>query len=393
MPARRWSLGALLLALVPFVGTLPSRARAQATAAPAALAGLATGPTLAPLTDATFARLVRELSEPGGFFDTDNLISNERSVLHALDDLDAVDAHGGAFLGVGPDQGFSYIAHTRSTLAVMLDVRRDNLRQHLFFKALFGIARNRAEYLALWLGHDVPADVERWAGADTERLLAWLDAAPATAASRDAAAARVRAALEALPVALDSTDRAVIARIHATFLRDGLALRFTTFGRPPRPFYPTLRDLVLETDRRGRRRSYLADEASFQYVKELQRRHRIIPVVGDLAGPHAMRAVARELATRDIVVRVLYVSNAEDYVLRDGGFGRYVDNVRALPHDARSVIVRSWFGAPGMLPQSVPGYASTQLVQRVGDFLHLAATRAPWSYADIVQWPHVGSPP
>ncbi|HMS02538.1 MAG TPA: hypothetical protein PKE51_06170 [Gemmatimonadaceae bacterium] len=358
----------------------------QAGAQPA-LASTPAAPGISALADTTFARLVRELSEPGGYFDTDNLISNERSVLHALDDLEAAGAHGGAFIGVGPDQGFSYIAHTRSTLAFLLDVRRDNLRQHLFYKALFATARNRAEFLALWLGHPVPNDAARWDGARIEDILAWLDATPSSPESQSRARERVHLALASLPVPLDSADRTTIAHIHDSFLRDGLALRFTSFGRPPRPFYPTLRDLVLETDRRGRRRSYLADEASFQYVKELQRRHRVIPVVGDLAGPHAMRAVARELVARGITVQVLYTSNAEDYVLRDGGFARYVDNVRALPVDDRSVIVRSWFGG-GVLPQSVPGYASTQLVQPITAFVRRAAS-APWSYAEIVRWPHV----
>lgn len=363
---------------------------ARAQRATAAVPPAPARPTAAaaPIGNAEFARLVRTLSEPGGYFDTDNLISNERSVLHALDDLEAVRATDGVFIGVGPDQGFSYIARTRSVMAYMLDVREDNLRQHLFYKALFSIARNRAEFLALWLGHPVPTDVARWTGAEIMPVLAWIDRTPATARSRADAATRVRAALDALPVALDSVDRAVMARIHETFMRDGLALRFTSFGRPPRPFYPTLRDLVLETDRRGRRRSYLADEAAFQYVKELQQQNRIVPVVGDLAGPRSMRAIARDVAARGLTVRVLYTSNAEDYVLRDGGFAAFVTNVRALPHDARSVIVRSWFGGGGDLPQAVPGYASVQLVQPVTDFTRLAA-RTPWSYAEIVRWPHV----
>ena len=80
----------------------------------------------------------------------------------------------------------------------------------------------------------------------------------------------------------------------------GLALRFTTLGRAPRPYYPTLRDLLLETDRQGRRASYLAGEADFQYLKELERRNLVIPVVGDLGGPRALRAIGQFLGARDV---------------------------------------------------------------------------------------------
>src|SRR5678816_531325 len=59
---------------------------------------------------APFAARIAALSEPAGYFDTDNLISNERSYLQIVQDLHKRQVHGGAYLGVGPDQNFSYIA-------------------------------------------------------------------------------------------------------------------------------------------------------------------------------------------------------------------------------------------------------------------------------------------
>src|SRR5262245_46475623 len=56
-----------------------------------------------------FGGLISRLSEPGGFFDSDNLISNETSYLHVLGKLREMGVHGGVYLGVGPDQNFSYI--------------------------------------------------------------------------------------------------------------------------------------------------------------------------------------------------------------------------------------------------------------------------------------------
>ena len=94
-----------------------------------------------------FARLIERLSEPGGFFDTDNLISNEQSYLHVLGKMRDMGVTGGAYLGVGPGQNFSYIAQTRPNIAFMIDIRRDNLLQHFLYKALFELSETRIEYI------------------------------------------------------------------------------------------------------------------------------------------------------------------------------------------------------------------------------------------------------
>ena len=91
-----------------------------------------------------FAHIVASLSESGGYFDTDNLISNESSYLQVIPELDKR-VHGGAYLGVGPDQSFTYIAAVRPSIAFIIDVRRDNLLLHLLFKALFRTSTTRVE--------------------------------------------------------------------------------------------------------------------------------------------------------------------------------------------------------------------------------------------------------
>src|SRR5262245_4801922 len=91
------------------------------TAVPAA------GQLPASLSDSAFGELSARLSEPSGYFDTDNLISNEDSYLHAVSTLRRLGVSGGAYLGVGPDQNFSYLAAVRPQIAFILDIRRDNL--------------------------------------------------------------------------------------------------------------------------------------------------------------------------------------------------------------------------------------------------------------------------
>src|SRR5262249_5491998 len=110
--------------------------------------------------DTSFAGLVSQLSEAPGYFDSDNIITNEASYLHIASQLTKVGTHGGAYIGVGPDQNFSYIALIKPRVAFMLDIRRDNLLEHLLFKSLFMMSRNRLEYLCLLLGKPVPADID-----------------------------------------------------------------------------------------------------------------------------------------------------------------------------------------------------------------------------------------
>ena len=335
--------------------------------------------TLRAIDDSTFARLVADLSEPGGYFDTDNLVSNERSYLHALDPMRDLDVVGGAYVGVGPDQNFSYIAAVRPHVAYIIDIRRDNAYQHLLYKALFTLARNRLEYLALLTGRAVPADLTSWDEAELERIVERIDEAPADSASRADARARVDSALALTAVPLDDEALRTIAAIHDRFVLDGLDLRFESHGRMPMPYYPTFRDLLLETDGSGRRASYLASEEDFRFVREMQRRNLVIPVVGNLAGDRALAAIGRDAEARGLRISALYASNVEFYLMRDGSFERWSRTVASLPRDERSVIVRSYF--PGFSapphPANVPGYRSTQRVQLIEEFVS-AAERGGW---------------
>src|SRR3954467_14574095 len=139
----------------------------------------------------TFAALSEQLSEPNGEFDTDNLISNESSYLHVVPALEQAGVSGGVYIGVGPDQNFSYIARIRPAAAFIIDIRRDNLLLHLLFKALFSASRNRIEYLSLLTGRAMPDRPDSWRDATIDRLVKYLDEAkPLPAAALAANIAR-----------------------------------------------------------------------------------------------------------------------------------------------------------------------------------------------------------
>src|SRR6185436_2340398 len=105
---------------------------------------------------AQFAQYIEDLSEPEGYFDTDNFISNETSYLHVVPDLRRQVKPGNVYLGVGPDQNFPYIVATQPSLAIIPDIRRQNMLQHLLYKALFDMSASRAEFLALLFSREAP---------------------------------------------------------------------------------------------------------------------------------------------------------------------------------------------------------------------------------------------
>ncbi len=344
------------------------------------LAACAANPRFAlPVPDAGFAALSMRLSEPGGFFPSDNLVSNETSYLHVLPKMQELGVSGGVYLGVGPDQNFTYIGHVRPHIAFIVDIRRDNLLHHLLFKALFQNSRTRVEYLSLLLGRPSPDGLDGWRDATIAEIVAYLDKTPADTQAFDAAAKVVRASVQSYGLPLSEADLATIRQIHTAFRDRGLDIQYSYGSR-----YPTYRQLLLETDFDGATRNYLAAEGTFLFVRELQRRNRIVPVVGDLGGTHALAAVGRELHARRLRISAFYVSNVEQYLMRSVAFQQFSETMASLPFDERTVIIRSYFGRWGNHSNNVPGHMSTQLLERFADFVAEYHAGGYQTYNDLV---------
>lgn len=352
------------------------------------LAGTVMGGAAQVGSPTSFADLVTRLSEPGGYFGGDNLISNEQSYLRVMDALDASGLQGGAYIGVGPDQNYSYIAAVAPDVAFMLDIRRDNLLLHLLFKALSGLAPTRQQYLHALLGRAPPA-----AGAVRSRepisdVVGRVERAPRLPESAlTALGGRIDTALSRFGLALSVDDRRTIARFHRAFVDAGLGLVFQAYGRPAQPYYPTLRDLLFETDASGRTRSFLAADASYETIRLMHAEDRIVPVVGDVAGSRALGGIAVEMARRNLTLSAFYISNVEFYLWGDGTFGAFATNLAKLPRTPRSVVIRSVFpsGFPRRLPQWRPGHYSASLTQPLEVMLDDVQAGRYRSYFDLIQ--------
>jgi hypothetical protein len=347
---------------------------------------VAAPPAAVSARDSVFAALVAELSEPGGFFFSDNLVSNETSYLHVVGKLEELGLRGGAYLGVGPEQNFSYIAAVQPAVALIIDIRRDNLLLHLTFKAAFELARNRLEYLCLVYGRPCPPDLNRWTDRPLEDLLEFIDGVPLDTTLVQAQDGRLFDRIVGLGIPLSPEDLATIARFHREFVQHGLDLRFSSFGRRSWSTFPTTRQLYRERDLAGRQVSYVATEARFRVVRRLQTANKIIPVVGNLAGPTAVPAIGRYLARNGQRLTALYTSNVEHYLFRDGTFSQFAAHVASLPQAPAGVLIRSYFDRQTGLPHplGVPGHTSVQLLESLAHFVEATREMSGLDYWGLV---------
>ncbi|AKT39313.1 hypothetical protein [Chondromyces crocatus] len=330
-----------------------------------------------------FSELVSTLSEPNGEFFSDNLISNETSYLQIASALAARPA-GGVYLGVGPEQNFTYIALSRPSAAFLVDIRRDNLVHHLYYKALFVEAESRAHFLALLLGRPWEADGDPGSEGDIEAVIRHAERRASDEATVTATLERAQRRVEqAWGVALNAADRKSMELMARRFQERQLGLRFELHESSGRR-YPSLRELLVQQDPGGVRRSFLANEASFRFVQQMQREHRIVPVVGDFAGDRAMPAIATLLREKGMEVSVFYVSNVEQYLLEPKVWSRWLRNVAALPVREDGVLVRAYLDQGRRHPRQMQGHRTATVSQRFADFTARQEKKPPRSFWEVV---------
>jgi hypothetical protein len=323
--------------------------------------------------ESTYGRAFLTLSEPAGYFPSENVVSNEMSYLHVLDAMRREGVTGGAYIGVGPDQNFSYIAAIRPQVAFMFDIRRDAMIEHQLFKTVFAMSRNRLEYLCILLAKPVPSSVGTWKDSSLKSIIAFIDTTNASVEFAKSSEIEIEARARRFGIPLSDNDIGVLALYRAAFIRYGLDVQYSSLNGSMMGNMPGWRELLVEVDRAGNQLNYLAADSLFQIIKRMQAENRIIPVTGNAAGPTALRRIGDDIRARGLVVSALYMSNVEQYLWRDGGFPGFAANVKALPRTGRSVIIRSFFGGGrtgmGWHPLLVAGYNSTQILQSMDAFV------------------------
>ena len=359
----------MLLAVCAFV---PGTSSAQLSGLPAQL------------SDQEFWRTVTDFSEPSGPYTGDNWISNEASIQNVIPSLKQLTKPGGVYLGVGPEQNFTYMWALQSKIGFIIDIRRQNMLNVLLFKALFEISPDRADFVSHLFSRRRPAGLDSTTSALT--LTVAYESAPTEGLAANIEA--VRSTFAKHGFALSAEDLSRIDYIYGIFNRGGpmITAEFASPGSPG-GVPVTYTDLMTATDKSGQPWSYLSSEAAYQYIREMHRKNLIIPLVGDFAGRTTIRMVADYVKQRKATVAAFYVSNVEMY-LQGQIMKNFHANLSALPIDSSSMLIR-WAPRPAI--QYVPWYVPDMggvwgvvtMLQPISELVELhRAGRSPDNFAD-----------
>ena len=311
------------------------------------------------LSDEQFWKMATEFSEDDGFFRSDNLLSNETTFQNVIPDILKIAKPGRVYLGVGPEQNFTYIAALKPSMAFIIDIRHGNFDVHLLYKALFELSRDRADFVSKLFSRNRPAGLTPQSS--VAEIFSAIQASPGSPQLYEENLKAVEDLLmkkHGFP--LTAGDREGIAWALSNYSKFGPGISYGSSlseGVPPpvvgassvgRGFnnMATYQTLMLADDGRGLNRGYLANDENFNLVKDLETRNLIIPVVGDFAGNKAIRAVGQYLKSIDGMVSAFYVSNVEQFLVQGNTWGNFCSSVISLPHDDSSVFIRSGVGGP-----------------------------------------------
>jgi len=336
-------------------------------------------------TDSDFWRLVNEFSEPGGYFRSDNFISNETTFQYVIPDLNRKTKPGGVYLGVGPDQNFTYIAALRPKLAFITDIRRQNMLLHFVYKAIFEMSANRVEFLSRLFSRPLPDSLNE--GGTTGELFEALDA---SAPDPQLAQENLTSVLDRLRIThnftLSADDVRTIEYVYRSFVAAGPEIRYSFPNQYGWRRFPSYAELMLEADEEGEHHGYLASEENFQIVKHLELENRIVPIVGDFAGEQALQSIGRYLKAHQATVTAFYTSNVEFYLFQSEDWKRFFHNLADLPLDENSVFIRAYFNNYGFrFPNQPPGTRSVTLLDSMPGMLTAYDRGQIRSYFDVIK--------
>jgi len=206
--------------------------------------------------------------------------------------------------------------------------------EHLMYKSVFEMSANRVEFVANLFSRKAPAQL----GTDSPvaAIFQAFARVPADPILADQNANLIIDRLKARHhFTLAAEDERGIRTLYRTFSREGVQFFGSSFLSPGYAYLMTL------TDGRGKNWSFLASKENYDRVRMMEQQNLIVPLVGDFAGPKAIRAVGQYLKDHGATVNVFYISNVEDYIQARS---KYVGNIASLPTDASSVLLRWYIG-------------------------------------------------
>jgi hypothetical protein len=335
------------------------------------------------ISDAEFWRLVTEFSEPNGPYPYENYVGNEVMLQRVIPAARKEIKPGGVYIGVGPEQNFTYASALEAKMAFVLDIRRQNMLELLLYKALFEMTDNRVDFVSRLFSRRRPTNLDAKTSV-TAMFDAYRTVEP-DAKYQQENIKTIKGTIAKHGFKLSPEDLQTVERVHAVFFRAGPSIDYTFEATqlPPRPAagFPSFERMMIATDgdcgspcltsyslppAPGRNWSFLATEENFQYVRSMQRRNLFIPLVGDFAGPGTIRKIGQYVKEHSASVSAFYASNVE-YYLDDQQQRAFYANVRTLPTDSSSVFLRFISGTGSAMPWWNSRIGNTSVVSRISD--------------------------
>lgn len=331
------------------------------------------------LSDKEFWTMVNDFSEAGGYFRSDNFLSNETLYQHVIPTLRKSLQTGGVYVGVGPEQNFTYIVALEPKMAFIVDIRRQNMLEHLMYKALMEMSADRSEFLSRLFSRPRPPSLSANATPDV-----LVNAYEHVHADSDVFEKNLTSILEHLEkkrgFELSNEDEAAVRKVYQAFFDSGPDLAYTFVGGYGSFMgMPTYGELMTENDGYTRNWNFLATDDQYQMVRRLQERNLIVPLVGDFAGPKALRSIAAYMKQHDALLTAFYTSNVEQYLFQDDqSWKNFYENAGMLPIDSSSTFIRYVLSSWGY------GRRSRTLVSPVADVMRSYDRGRIRGYYDIV---------
>src|SRR5579864_7808692 len=209
------------------------------------------------LPDKDFWRLTEEFSEPNGYFRSDNLLSNEIYFENVVPELVQRTTRGGVYIGVGPEQNFTYIAALKPQMVFIPDIRRGNLDLQLMYKALFELSADRAEFVSRLFSKKRPEGLDSKSSAKEIFAKFW-DVETSEQLYNVNLAAIINHLTKSHGLALSVDDVRGVTYVYNAFYQFGPRIQYSSTGSFGGAFQPDYADLMTATDLDGMSRSFLA---------------------------------------------------------------------------------------------------------------------------------------
>src|SRR5262249_4114768 len=227
------------------------------------------------LSDEAFWKMITDFSEEGGYFRFENFLSNELGFQYVIPALKELTKAGGVYMGVGPEQNFSYIVAIEPKMAFITDIRRQNMLELMMYKVFFELSPDRADFMSRLFARKRPPGLNAESTAE-ELFTSFHDVQPDPLLSRQNLADVKNTVFKQHKFLMSEDDLANIEYVYRVFVEAGPDLDYQVGGGFGAGGSPTYMDLMTENDGQGKNRSFLATEENYRVIRDMQMKNLIV---------------------------------------------------------------------------------------------------------------------